>query len=171
MRIYSHISSEIEYIAVNDKTHMILSFEKMYDEWTKKLPGYKQRTTGMIYSLLGDIKSEQLRKKNKAYSKIIDSVTYIKSHFHVQCLQIAEVAAKSNISEIYFRKLWKKCYDITPAQYITRLRIDYAKALLSGSDYTISEIAEHSGFSDVKYFGTKFKNMTGFTPSGYRNKV
>lgn len=170
LRIYSHISSEMEHIDVRDKEYMISFFEKIYEEWSKKLPGYKQRTTGMVYSLLGDIKAEQSRNKNEAYSKIVDSVIYMKSHFHIPCLQISEIAEKSNISEIYFRKLWKKYYDITPAQYITRLRIDYAKALLSGSDYTISEISEQLGFSDVKYFSTKFKNVTGCTPSGYRKK-
>lgn len=170
LKIHSGMTAQIEHINVKNKEHTKSCFEDIYSEWSKKLPGYRQRCAALLYGLLGDIKAEQTFSKNNAYSKIVNSVTYMKSHFNKQDICISDIAAQSNISEIYFRKLWQRYFKLTPAQYISKLRIDYAKSLLIGSDYTISEIAENSGFSDVKYFSTKFKQLTGATPSEYRKK-
>lgn len=170
LKIYSGTTAGLEHINVKNTEHTILCFEEIYSEWIKKLPGYRQRCASMLYGLLGDIKAEQSYSKNNAYSKIVNSVIYMKSHFNKQDICISDIAAQSNISEIYFRKLWQRYFKLTPAQYISQLRINYAKALLIGSDYTISEIAENSGFSDVKYFSTKFRLLTGTTPSEYRKK-
>ena len=170
LKIYSGTTAQIEHINVKNKEHTISCFEDIYSEWSKKLPGYRQRCTALLYGLLGDIKADQTFSKNNTYSKIVNSVIYMKSHFNKQDICISDIAAQSNISEIYFRKLWQSYFKLTPAQYISKLRINYAKALLIGSDYTISEIAENSGFSDVKYFSTKFRLLTGTTPSAYRKK-
>lgn len=170
IRMYSQTAAEVEFASVKNKDNIISSFNEIYSEWTKKLPGYRQRALGILYRVMGDIKFEQCMSIDNPYSKIINSVTYIKSHFTLPNLTVSDIADKSNISEIYFRKLWRKCCDITPAQYIVKLRINFAKALLSGSEYTVSEIAEQCGFSDSKYFSTVFKRLTGTTPSEYRKK-
>lgn len=56
-------------------------------------------------------------------------------------------------------------------EYITRIRIERAKALIENGSLTFTEISEMTGFSAPSYFSTAFKNYTGFTPSGYRQKL
>lgn len=53
-------------------------------------------------------------------------------------------------------------------EYINKQRINQALQLLENSDATISEIADKVGFSYQCHFSTAFKQITGMTPTEYR---
>ena len=49
-------------------------------------------------------------------------------------------------------------------------RIEYAKKLITGNpSYSISKTALESGFSAINTFNRSFKELTGMTPSEYRD--
>ena len=53
-------------------------------------------------------------------------------------------------------------------EYITRIRIERAKALMESTSLTIAEISDMTGFASQSYFSTAFKNYTDMTPSQYK---
>ncbi len=53
-------------------------------------------------------------------------------------------------------------------EYITRIRIERAKALMESTSLTIAEISDMTGFASQSYFSTAFKNYVGMTPSQYK---
>lgn len=53
-------------------------------------------------------------------------------------------------------------------EYVTRIRIEQACILIKESQFSITEIAEQTGFSSVRYFSTVFKQYMGTTPSQYK---
>jgi len=55
----------------------------------------------------------------------------------------------------------------TPSDLIRVYRIGKAKTMLRERQYTVTEVAERVGFSDLKYFREVFKKTTGMTPSEY----
>lgn len=55
-------------------------------------------------------------------------------------------------------------------EYISKLRIEKAITLISGTDMPFSEIAEKTGFTTPSYFSTTFKQYTGETPSQYKER-
>ena len=55
-------------------------------------------------------------------------------------------------------------------EYITRIRIEKAKALMETTNLSIADISEMTGFSAQSYFSTAFKNYTGFTPTKYKQQ-
>ena len=70
--------------------------------------------------------------------------------------------------------LYNKMKAITGAgakEYITRIRIEKAKALIESTSDTIAEISDMTGFTSQSYFSTAFKNYTGMTPSQYKQDV
>jgi len=73
----------------------------------------------------------------------------------------------TNMSEVHFRRLFKNTYRILPVKYLNILRTGRAKDLLKQSIYSITDIAEMTGYSDVYYFSKAFKKMTGTSPSEY----
>ncbi len=82
--------------------------------------------------------------------------------------------ALSNYSEAHFRKLFREETGITPVTYLTKLRIDYAKKLLSAKStppIPLSQIALYAGFYDQRYFARLFKKYTGWTPAEYRKRM
>ena len=62
----------------------------------------------------------------------------------------------------------RECADTTPADYLNRLRIQYAAQLLEKSDDPIGLIIEQSGFTNRTTFARLFAAYYSMTPSEYR---
>ena len=86
-------------------------------------------------------------------------------------LSLNEVCRKSFVSRVYFNRVFKKAYEMTPVTYINSTRIKRAAELIKTDGYTNSEIAELCGFNDIKYFYTVFKKYTGKTCREYKNSI
>lgn len=71
---------------------------------------------------------------------------------------------------MYFRKLFREAYGISPLKFINQLRIKRAKKLLKTGYYRVGESATLSGFDDMKYFSTVFKKSVGLAPTEYLEK-
>lgn len=48
-------------------------------------------------------------------------------------------------------------------------RIEYVKELIEYGDLSIKEIAWRTGFSSVAHLSRQFKQLTGLTPTAYRD--
>ena len=69
--------------------------------------------------------------------------------------------------------LYNKMKSITGAgakEYITKIRLEKAKALIETTGLSIVEISEMTGFTSQSYFSTAFKAYTGMTPSQYKKQ-
>ncbi len=126
----------------------------------------------LLYSIYGIV----MTTANKVYiskssqNKISASKDYIDASYKDTSLGINFLAEKADMSEAYFRKLFKAQYHISPSQYIISVRLKNAKNLMKYSFLTLEECAMQSGFSSLQYFCRIFKKSTGMTPSEYRNK-
>lgn len=94
------------------------------------------------------------------------AIEYIESNIGKANITNAELAAVVGYSEVYFRKLFKEKYGISPIQYVINRRISYAKQLLNGQ-YRIAEVAEKCGFNSVYHFSREFKRQTGKSPTEF----
>ena len=130
--------------------------------WQEKSPGYRHFTAGVFYEIMGLI--SEANAKNKQPDFFRNTVSEINKRFRDSKICISEICRSHGISETYFRNLFKLYYDTTPVEYITRLRLEYAKNLLY-SGYTVETAAALSGFSDAKYFSRVVKKHYGCTPS------
>ena len=66
---------------------------------------------------------------------------------------------------------FKSMYGCTIFNYITKLKIKEAKALLRSEELSITEISERIGFESVHYFCRSFKKNTGVSPSEYSRMI
>ena len=64
-------------------------------------------------------------------------------------------------------EIFKKEFGISPKKYIINARIKHAVGLIENGYYSLSEIAEMSGFTDYKYFSSEFRRVMGTSPSKY----
>ena len=118
-----------------------------------------------FYELLDKVSSANLRKQHPLASVI----EYIAENIQSPELSNTRLARQIGISEVYLRKLFLACYNITPKQYILDIRIKKAKHMLINTPYTVTAISEECGFSSVYHFCRVFKEKTGFTPTEYAN--
>ena len=100
----------------------------------------------------------------------VRSVQYIRDHY-MENLDLQQVADGLYISTWHLCRVLKRETGNTFVNILNQIRIDAAKELLDETNDRIYEIANHVGYPDVTYFGRVFKQITGCTPSEYRNRM
>ena len=90
---------------------------------------------------------------------------------HIQEEISAEILAKQVfISADYLYRIFKKQEGMTPGEYITNAKMQYAAELLKQPEMNISKAAILSGYSNYCYFTKVFKKCYGVTPSQYKRQ-
>ena len=100
-------------------------------------------------------------------SILLSAIRYLENNYSLPELTNKMLADQCNISEVYFRKLFTKQFDVTPRQYIIDLRINKAKQLLTDGIFKINVVSEKCGFTNPYHFSRLFKEKTGLTPTQY----
>lgn len=86
-------------------------------------------------------------------------------------LRLSTIAKLNNVSPGYFSGLFKRETGQTLTDYVNNRRIHHAKHLLKNTGLQIQTIAQHCGILDLHYFCRVFKQITGKTPTEYRQQV
>lgn len=97
-------------------------------------------------------------------------MAFINDHLDEEGLKIEELADAVNLGRTVFYGKIKALVDMTPSDFLRRMRMQRAEELIVKTRMNFSEIAFKVGFSDPKYFTKCFKKETGMTPSEYRQK-
>ena len=85
-------------------------------------------------------------------------------------LTIEKLASLIDLSPFHFARMFKLSFGESPANYITRVRIDKAKLLLSQAD-SLVDISMQTGFNQQSHMTQHFRKITGLTPAVYRQRV
>ncbi|MFD2331174.1 response regulator [Cohnella sp. GCM10020058] len=92
---------------------------------------------------------------------------YIEQHYF-EDIKISMFTERYFLSREYLMKLFKQQYGFGIHEYVQKVRMDKAKALLDRPELKIQEISEMLGFKDKNYFSKAFRNYVGLSPSEYR---
>lgn len=107
-------------------------------------------------------------KTEETVSTIDDAKKYIKENFDKN-LTLNEVSEIVHISPYYFSKLFKEKTGRNFIEYLTYVRMEYAKTNLRESSLSIKDICLNAGYQDPNYFSRSFKKYAGVTPGEYRD--
>ena len=121
----------------------------------------------MAYELLAEASAVLSPKEIHPHGRIMRCKQYIDENICDSALRVTELAAMCGISEVYFRREFKKYYGTSPLDYIKKRRIEIAKGLLQTGMCSITQTALQSGFESVSYFSYEFHRSTGITPAEY----
>ena len=92
---------------------------------------------------------------------------YIVGH-QADPIDLDNVAKAMHVSTFYFCKTFKKATGLTFTEYLGRVRIEKAKALLLNPHLRISEIAYDVGFQSLTHFNRVFRQISGQSPTEFR---
>lgn len=82
-------------------------------------------------------------------------------------LQIKQIADSAFLSETQFKKRFKQQTGMAVMQYVTKLRMEKAQALLTHTDYPLQIIGEKVGYTEPSAFSRKFSNYFGLSPTKF----
>ena len=109
-------------------------------------------------------------EKNKYSDEMLSFyhiLEYIDTHSGEE-LEIKDLAKKCNLSYSHFARLFRESYGRSCKDYITYIRLNKADELLMHTDYSISYIANETGFFDSSHFISTYRKWKGITPKQQR---
>lgn len=107
-----------------------------------------------------DTRSEQIARDAK---RIIDE-----NYFDFE-LNIPFISKSLLVNQTYLRKMFKDEMGMTLLDYLTKVRMEKARAYIVDGCYKLSAISEMVGYKDAGYFSKCFKNYFGVSPSDYKS--
>ncbi|SUA57689.1 Methylphosphotriester-DNA--protein-cysteine S-methyltransferase [Oligella ureolytica] len=136
---------------------------------THKLPIYdvNKEIVGMLGVSL-DIHTEEANQP-ETNEKIHNAVRYIRQNYD-QTLSMESLASLADLSVSQFDRTFKKLFHMTPTQYIQKVRFETAIKLLK-QNLSITEISVLCGYSDHSAFSRQFKQLTGLSPSSFKETM
>ena len=123
------------------------------------------RDTYSIILALSQAQTERYRP-SKQQQKISPALEYISMHYN-ENITNDTLATVSNMSIVYFRKLFTSTMGVSPITYVHQFRIEKAKEMLRSDFTSLSDVAQSLGYSSLYDFSRDFKKHTGLSPSKY----
>lgn len=98
-------------------------------------------------------------------------LSYIEEHIADSDLSIEALASVAHVGAHQLSRLFKSALGRTPHQFVIAQRISLAKLMMLNSDKSLSQIAYQCGFANQAHFTTRFRDMTGETPSRFKERI
>ena len=116
---------------------------------------------------------EKLQSSNSVNSEneiVRRAMQYISSH--VREKQSVPIVAKNvDVSPSYLTSLFHKHLQISPGEYIRRIKLQESKQMIREGSMNFTEISEALQYSTVHHFSRQFKEKFGITPTEYAKSV
>lgn len=141
------------------------AFRQAHTLWQTKDQGYGVDTIAQLYHIFGLLCHREARRNLPA--NFLTAVDYIHTNFKDPDLSAATICQSAGIGQTNFRLLFQKHYQKTPVEYITDLRLEWARNLIA-SGMPVEQAAAESGFNDPKYFARTVKKHYGCTPRQWK---
>ena len=159
--------------AVNLLQQMLREQERM-DEFSNEM--IISHLTLLLLTLLREAKNPsggKLQTSNAVHSEneiIRQAQIFISTHIREK-LSVPLVARQVDVSPSYLTALFHKNLQISPGEYIRRIKLQESKQMIRENDLNFTEIAAALQYSTVHHFSRQFKEKFGITPTEYAKSV
>jgi AraC-like DNA-binding protein len=141
------------------------------EEWEKQAKQDNLALTMQLYSLFNRL---ILKSKTKApdYATghwLDESLKYIHLYY-TEGISVKDISDYLGVHRVHFSNMFYKKMNIRPQQYIKKMLMEKALALIENTPQPITQIALTLGFSDLYSFTHSFKTFFGKPPSAFRKQ-
>lgn len=103
--------------------------------------------------------------ENFRHKEAVDFMIGYAHEHYAEEISLEDMSKQLYLSRNYLNQIFKKATGETFTNYVIRVRMKKAQALLAEGKYLIYEISEKVGYKNVPYFSTIFKKYNGINPS------
>ncbi len=118
--------------------------------------------------LLGDRKMRQTNLKDNY--KLKDVVSLMKKNLE-DPLSLNQLAECIEMNPERLKKMFKSVYKENISVYYRKLRLQHGRMLLLNTDYSVTDVAIMSGYTNPSKFSSAFKKEFNYTPLSYRKSL
>lgn len=148
-----------------------LEFHQQYAEFKTMLKTMLLQILILLHRMQSEVSNtDKLPSPGRYRDKLEDIIQHIHHHAHEQ-LTLKEMADSCSISVSHLQQLFKQATGQTFTRYVQHVRIQLSCVLLETTDLPVNEIVGRVGYSDLKFFHSLFRKVTGCTPLQYRMKA
>ena len=158
----------------------VLLLQQMLREQEKPDDHSSDMTISMLNQLLVILlrkvdapNAAKLKTSNAVHSEneiIRRAQQYISTHIREK-LTVPTVARMVDVSPSYLTALFHKNLQISPGEYIRRVKLQESKQMIRENSLNFTEIAAALQYSTVHHFSRQFKEKFGITPTEYAKSV
>ncbi|MGL1930746.1 MAG: AraC family transcriptional regulator [Desulfotalea sp.] len=112
----------------------------------------------------------ELINQNSNLSRVDRALRLIHSNYH-ENIKVDSLANLVNMSPSVFHRAFKEVTASSPIQYIKKIRLDKAKALIVNNNLLVSEAAAAVGYESASQFSREFKRYFGSSPIEYSKEL
>ncbi|MEU8199749.1 DJ-1/PfpI family protein [Streptosporangium sp. NPDC049046] len=102
--------------------------------------------------------------RHTALRRLLDAIVAEPAAEHT----LASMAAQVRVSERHLTRLFRREIGLTPGQYVERIRVEAAQALLETTADGVASIARRCGLGSDETMRRTFLKVLGTTPTAYR---
>ncbi|PWT95707.1 MAG: AraC family transcriptional regulator [Bacteroidetes bacterium] len=136
------------------------------DEWVMEL--VDELMCGLAKISKDDRLPDSLRKYH--LPTVENAKDFMLKHFH-ENISLQQVADHCLVSPFHFSRIFKTASGLSPHQYLTGIRLNHAKNLLTTTNLSVGEISFESGFNSIEHFATAYRQRFGMSPSEFRKQI
>ncbi len=103
-------------------------------------------------------------------AEIAPAVSYIASHY-AEPFNAEFLARLCGFSEATLRRKFRQAVGCAPLEYLHRVRVEAASAMLRAGNKTVLEISEQVGYSSPSSFNREFRRLAGTSPREVRRSL
>ncbi|WP_274652017.1 helix-turn-helix domain-containing protein [Paenibacillus humicola] len=108
-------------------------------------------------------------RKNDLHTRMVEQIKlFIEEMYADPELTLYRIAEQVERPEKSISPLFKEVTGINLSDYLEKVRLDHAAAMLRRNDFTVDEIAARVGYNSSHSFRRAFKRVLGVPPSSYR---
>jgi len=164
------IKNEMDRDHLNSLVTMILQESRNYGEESVNL--VTSLMTSVLELLIRNIKKGSYFEgpKNKSDDRITKMLTYINENIDkTELLKVENLADVFMMSATYVSEYFKKQVNIPLREYIIKAKLKLVEIRLLNSDFTLTQIADELGFTDVSHLSKTFKRYAGTSIREFKN--
>lgn len=165
------LKQSIHTIGIIDE--VIALFKKIIQELNSHMPLRGHLTTAYLLEML-TLLGRRLQSTDELGSQgrhpDINQMIAFMHEKYSDNLSISDLAGECSLSVFRFIHKFKEVTGMTPMKYITDIRMNEAKKLLSESSLHVKEVAAVVGYDNPLYFSRIFRSTVGIPPSEYKKQ-
>jgi AraC-like DNA-binding protein len=122
---------------------------------------------GLLYEIAVSICQQRLKEEERRPQWLNRLVELLHERFN-EPFRLSAVASEIGYHPVYVMRVFRRHYGMSVADYVRKLRVEYARKHLACEGMSLVDVGLSAGFPSQAYFSTIFKRETGITPGQYR---